>query len=320
MKLVAFDPGYGAVKIFHEGGSLQMPSAVAVDGGRRVTGMLGLKARRPPLEVTLPEGRFFVGEGAHDWGRPVESLDFGRLTGSPEMRALFCGAMTRAGIEGEAELVVGLPVEAMSGPEAPGTVQAVKAFLRGVWIWSAEGRERRLEVREVLVTGQPAGALFDYFLDMDGQPLSERRAEFASEIGIINIGMNTLDLMAARKGELIQRLTGGETLGVRRLLALLNPDGLYTLAELDERLRARQLDLSEALPVWEREVLGFIERQWGKAFRRFARVIAVGGGALLLGHALARRFDRIWIPPDPVMATARGLLKFARKQAGRREA
>jgi hypothetical protein len=318
MKLVAFDPGYGAVKVFHEGGSLQMPSAVAVDGGRRVTGMLGLRARRPPLEVALPEGRFFVGEGAHDWGRPVENLDFERLTGSPEMRALFCGAMTRAGIEGEAELVVGLPVEAMSGPEAPGIIQAVKAFLRGVWIWSAEGRERRLEVREVLVTGQPAGALFDYFLDMDGQPLPERRGEFASEIGIINIGMNTLDLMAARKGELVQRLTGGETLGVRRLLALLNPDGLYTLAELDARLRRKELDVRPALPIWTREVLGFIERQWGRGWRRFARIIAVGGGALLLSDALAERFEgKLFVPDDPVISTSRGLYKLGRQRQRR---
>ncbi|WP_376791498.1 hypothetical protein [Thermoflexus sp.] len=319
--LAAFDPGYGAVKLAFDGGTVLLPSAVAADGGRTIRAMAGLRARRPPLEVTLPDGqRFFVGEGAHDWGRPVENLDFERLTGSPEMRALFYGALTAAGIEGPLRLMVGLPIEVLSGPDAEAAVRAVKAFLRGPHRWIASGRERAVEVADVGVTGQPVGALFDYFLDDSGAFVPERRADFSKEIGVINIGMNTVDLLAARQGVLVQRMTGGETLGVRRLLSLLNPDGLYTLAELDERLRARQVDLSGALPIWEREVLGFIERQWGKAFRRFARVIAVGGGALLLGPALARRFDRIWIPDDPVMATARGLLKFARKQAQRREA
>jgi hypothetical protein len=319
--LAAFDPGYGAVKLAFEGGTVLLPSAVAADGGRAVRSMAGLRARKPPLEVALPDGpRFFVGEGAHDWGRPVENLDFERLTGSPEMRALFYGALTAAGLEGPLRLMVGLPIEVLSGPDAEGVVRAVKAFLRGFHRWTARGREWAVEVTEVGVTGQPVGALFDYFLDDSGVFIPERRADFQREVGVLNIGMNTVDLLVSRSGALVQRMTGGETLGVRRLLALLNPDGLYTLAELDERLRAHQLDLSEALPVWEREVLGFIERQWGKAFRRFARIIAVGGGALLLGPALARRFDRIWIPEDPVMATARGLLKFARKQAGRREA
>jgi len=287
-----------------------MPSAVAVYSSRRVTGVFGLKTGRPPLEVALPEGRFFVGEGAHDWGQPVENLDFQRLTGSPEMKALFCGAMTRAGVEGSVELIVGLPVEAMTGPEASATV---KAFLRGVWAWTADGRERRLEVREVTVTSQTAGALFDYFLDLDGRLIPERRGEFACQIGILNIGMNTLDLMVVQKGEVIQRMTGGETLGVRRLLSMLDPDGLYTIAEMDTRLRRRELDLAAALPIWEREVFRFIEKQWRRSWRRFARIIAVGGGALLLARPLAERFEgKVFLPDDPVMATARGMWKLLR--------
>lgn len=319
-KLVAFDPGYGAIKVFWEGGSLQIPSAVAVDGGRRVAKMVGLKTQRPPLEVILHEGRFFVGDGAHDWGRPIENLDFERLTGSPEMRALFCAAMTRAQVKGEADLVIGLPVEALTGPEAVRTISAVKAAWSGEWIWAAEGRERRLEVREVMVTGQPVGALMDYFLDLDGRPIPERRKEFSGEVGILNIGMNTLDLMMARKGELVHRLTGGETLGVRRLLSLLNPDGLYTLAELDARLRRKELDPRPALAIWEREVFGFIERQWGRSWRRFARILAVGGGTMLLARSIMERFEgKAFIPDDPVVTTARGLYKLGRARLmGRR--
>jgi hypothetical protein len=160
---------------------------------------------------------------------------------------------------------------------------------------------------EAILTGQPVGALFDYFLDESGQVIKERRGEFDREIGILNIGKNTVDLLGVRRGEAISRLTRGERLGVRRLLELVNPDKLYTLAELDERLRAGQLEL----PIWQSEVVGFIEAHWGKLTARFARIIAVGGGILLLGNYLSRRFPNLWIPDEPLLSQARGLYKYA---------
>ena len=35
---------------------------------------------------------------------------------------------------------------------------------------------------------------------------------------------------------------------------------MYSLGELEVLLRAGKLDVREALPIWEREVTGFIER------------------------------------------------------------
>jgi hypothetical protein len=43
---------------------------------------------------------------------------------------------------------------------------------------------------------------------------------------------------------------------VRRLLELVNTEGLYTLGELDGLLRNGQLETRSALPVWGREVSG----------------------------------------------------------------
>ena len=83
---LAFDPGYGNVKVFTEAGGVVMQSAVSIAGERLITRMTGVRIRRPPLRVSTSAGEFYVGEGAHDWGRPVENLDFDRLNGSPEMR------------------------------------------------------------------------------------------------------------------------------------------------------------------------------------------------------------------------------------------
>jgi hypothetical protein len=66
------------------------------------------------------------------------------------------------------------------------------------------------------------------------------------------------------------------------------------------------------LPVCGSEVVGHIERRWGTAYKRFAAVVVVGGGALLLKDELLGRFNgRCVVPFEPVMAVARGLHKLA---------
>jgi hypothetical protein len=292
---------------------LQFASAVSVDGERAVSAMAGLRVSKPPLKITVDGRSFFVGPRAHDWGRPVENLDPERLTGSPELQALLYGAMFKANLPQEPiTLMVGLPVDALTGTDAKRTVQAVKDFFRGKHDWQANDQPCHMEVVDVRATSQPAAGLFDYLLDDEGRFIPERKAhDFPAELGILNIGMNTMDLLVVRGGVVVQKFTAGETLGVRRLLEMINRDGAYSLAELDEQLRAGRLDIAAFLPVYEREALGFVERQWGKTFTRFRRVITIGGGVLLLGNALLRRFGgRIHVSDDPVLATARGLYKF----------
>jgi hypothetical protein len=57
--------------------------------------LVGLRATQRPLHIENARGAFYVGHGAHGFGRPVQNLDFDRLTGSPEMLALFHGALTQ---------------------------------------------------------------------------------------------------------------------------------------------------------------------------------------------------------------------------------
>jgi hypothetical protein len=91
-----------------------------------------------------------------------------------------------------------------------------------------------------------------------------------------------------------------------------NGQRLYSLGEMDILLRAGQLDLSTALPIWEREVTGVIERQWGNAWRRFSAVLIMGGGAILLKNSLPHRFNgKGFVPENPVQAIARGLYKMS---------
>jgi len=320
------DLGMGAMKLFDKAGGVQLPAFVAIGGAAPVRRTLGLAATKPALHITVGNQPYLVGLHAHDQGRPIENLDYERLTGSPEIRALFYAALTErirayGPLDAPIACLVGLPLEPLTGDEAKSTVAAVRKWLKGDHVWKADGMEQSITVADVQVTSQPAGALFDYLLDDEARFIPERKGHMTKELGIVSVGFNTIELLAVRDKTPVQRFTAGSTVGVRRLLELLNREGHYSLGELDALLRAGALDTSEALPLWAREVTGVIERTWGRQWRRFARILVVGGGAMLLGDHLTGRFEGKAIVPDqPILAIARGLYKQAeaRAQAVRR--
>ena len=310
------DLGMGANKLFGSSGGLQMLSQVATNGTQHLLNATGLRQRQRPLEIKTEHGSFYIGEGAHDYGRPVENLDFDRLTGAPEMRALLYGSLMRyqqqyGPIHLPVVMMVGLPLQMMSGDTAKEYANQVRQWLKGIHTWQADGQEQRIEIAEVKLTPQPVGALFDYVLDENGKFVPERASLLKQEVGILSVGFNTLELLVVRDRAPVERFTVGQTVGVRRLLELVNPSGAYSLGELDTLLRGGRLDIEAVLPVWAREINGEIEKRWGTALKRFARVIVVGGGALLLKDALTRQFNgKAVLSDEPVLSISRGLYKL----------
>lgn len=313
IQTIAVDPGFGNTKIAGKQGELILQSAVASDGTRRVSQIAGLKAARKPMLIEIKgEGAFYVGAGAHAVGRPIQNLDMDRLSGSPEMRALLYGAFTKYGTPNKLNIVVGLPIEPLMGEGAAAVKRKVRKFLRGAHAWQADGKRYSVDIGSVSVTSQPVGCMYDFLLNDDGTTDRDREQMLAQgEIGIFSVGMNTIDLLVVQGGSPVGRFTSGQTLGIRRLLRLADRNQMYSLAELDDLLRRRALDLTEALPTWSREVLGQIEDSWGEQFKRFTVIVAAGGGVGLLRRALSDKFGvKMHIPDDPVIATARGMYKY----------
>lgn len=315
-----FDMGMGALKVWSAPGGLQLVSQVASNGhGHLMEGITGLKSRTRPMLVRGEFGSFYVGDGAHEHGRPVENLDFDRLTGAPEMRALLYAAWAQyqhehGPFDEPLALMVGLPLQMMTGDLARDYQKGVKGWLMGTHEFEVDGITHRVEVDAVKQTSQPVGALFDYVLDHRGQMIGERGDALLDEVGVISVGFNTVELLVVKERGAVERFTRGNTLGVRRLLELINRDGLFSLGELDAKLRANRMksELKQAMPVWVREVNGEIEKVWGVSHRRFAKVLIVGGGALLLREALTVQFaHKAWVPDDAVLAIARGLWKLS---------
>ena len=325
MITIGIDMGMGATKLWAGYGGISVQSTVAAATAQDVSKLAGFRSAQRPTLIEIDGAGYYVGPGAHDWGRPIENLNYDRMTGVPETRALvyaaLTGHMSKYGPPADrtASLLVGLPLEPLTGEAAQENIRAVRNWLRGEHIWHADGAEYRLTVETVTVTSQPSAAMLDYALDSGGYWLPDRRAQLRGEMGIITVGFNTLEILSVRNQTVIPGMTGGSTQGVRRLLEILNMDGLYTLGELDTMLRAGQLDTRAAIPAWGREVTGAIEKRWGRRWRRFGVVIAVGGGALLLHDTLVRHFEgRVYIPEEPVMSVARGLYKTGRMRANRK--
>jgi hypothetical protein len=320
--VVGIDPGAGGLKVFTGAAGTQLPAQVAADGTRlQQADVVGLAQAQPPIHVNTPAGDYWVGSRAHRWGRPLESLDHSRFRGSPGIAALFYGTLEQHLQQHDTDLqqvekaYVGLPQQAVS---VPGLVDDVRAWLTGEHRWRVDGGpRRRLELRDVKVTTQPAAALFDYLLDAQGQFVTQRKRHFKREVGIISVGMSTVELLVVQEGKPVPRFTHAENAGVRRLLRLLDPRGHYSRGELDDKLRAGAFNgqLADALNVWGAEINGLIEEHWesgSRTWERFASVVVVGGGAHLLRHALTRKLaGKAYIPDDPVLAIARGLWKMA---------
>lgn len=312
---MGLDAGMGAIKIWSDHGGLDVLSQVAVAGSGHLEGMLGLKSDKRPMVISTADGDFYVGMKAHNFGRPIENLDFDRLIGSPEMRALVYGAWTKyiqahGNFNAPLSVMVGLPLQTM-GDAMKDYRKAMKAWLMGSHEWSADGVRYGLGVERVRLTSQPVGALFDAVMDDGAQVIPAVRSLLTDEVGVLSVGFNTLEFMVVEDQAATERFTGGEKLGVRRLLELLNPKGAFSLGELDVKLRHGDLKHKEKLPIWAREVNGAIERVWGDALDRFAAVLVVGGGAVLLGDALMLRGKGV-VAQEPVMSIAHGLWKLDR--------
>jgi hypothetical protein len=248
-------------------------------------------------------------------GRVSTRLDYGRFTGSPEMRALFYAALSNAGILSRdgVSLTVGIPLGFVSGDDVKTRVGALREWMSGQHEWQEGKRERSANIVNVNILSQPHAAYLDHVFDMNG---SQTNNALAGEVGIVSLGFNTMELMVIEDGKPSRRFSGSDKVGVRRLLESINATfgNAYNLAELDLKLRAGKLDIRNAAHTWNSEIAAAIERMWDGADRRFTQIIAVGGGLRFANDTLKSIFgSRLVVPEDSVLSIARGLYKFGVK-------
>jgi hypothetical protein len=62
MTTLAFDPGYGAIKLYGPHGGFTMQSLASIAAGKTVRRMAGLHVANPPMWIEGKNGVFYVGE------------------------------------------------------------------------------------------------------------------------------------------------------------------------------------------------------------------------------------------------------------------
>lgn len=320
--LIANDPGSSGLRLFGEAGHVNQSAHVAANGSGHIIKLAGLRQRKPPVRITADQvPPLYVGDTAAQFGTAIDNLDHDRQTGTPEMKAVLYAALTQyqrqyghfAGAP--IQIGVALPNQFISGEQAEDNKALVKAWMTGLHTWFADGEPYSANLADVRPTSQAAAAMFDYLLDDAGEWIPARKAAFRGEIGVISIGFDTVELMVVQNKSVVPAFTSGDKIGARELLRLHDPRGLYGISELEPQLRAGAIDVSAHLPIWERKITGFIDAKWRTTWRRFAAVVIVGGGAVLLKDTLPAKFNgKACVPDQPVLAVSRGLYKLMLNQ------
>ena len=337
---IGLDPGFGAFKAAnpgHDSNSPLVASVVSVVGvgqtdlGLLSLGDLGRRRSRQPDKVTFGGVCYLAGENVARYARPIQRMDFLRLSDGPELRALFYDVIHRLLGQGQhrANLMVGLPVEVMADREqALATLRMLRAWMVGRHAFAVNGFQASLDVADVRVMAQPAGTFFAWGLDDVGK-WTQAKTGLKAPVAICDVGFNTLDAFVVEGGEVVGRFTQGDTAGMRRAaeliinavktsygvdLSLHEADAL--VQEKRPRLYTAQgeVDLhsivDQALDATTAAVITFLERHWGNG-RQLTHLLFTGGGAQVLREDLLRQYPHGIVLPDPVTANALGLARYA---------
>ena len=338
---LGLDPGFGGFKVVEATGeghrSVHLPSVVGVgdtDTGLLTLGSLGARRNgQQPLSVAWDRACYLAGHRVSSFARPIERMDFLRLSEGPELRALTYAAIGSLLGSGEhiVSLMLGLPVEVMAERKrATATVKGLREWLLGEHRFTLDGSPIDLTVASIKAIAQPAGAFFAWGLNDTGHWM-RTASDLRAPVGICDIGFNTLDLFAVEGGQVVARFTGGDTLGLRRAAELLighvrrehgmalslhEADALFSdrrpQVHTPNGLANMQAAARQALDATAGEILGFVESRWGQG-RQFAYLLFTGGGAEALRPELTRLYPHGLVLPAPVTANALGLARYAQR-------
>lgn len=310
-KIFAADPGFGDTKVNVDGKSASMASAIARVKQIGMAG-IGMKTASQALTIEMNWEKYAIGDGAWHWGNILTNRDYSALS-SPERRALVFGTLSLILDPGTYEfetMVIGLPVPLlMDETQGQAIIGGLKAY-KGIHHFTTNKGEYNLTINKLKALAQPVGAYADWLLDDE---VKIRKNGRQAEVAVLDIGMNTLDMYVIQDANILPRFIGGDKVGVRRLLEILNTNG-HEPEELDAQMRSGRLRPSkDQLESWLSEILASIERTWPN-LRRFSTIIPAGGGSVVLGDmlrlALISKGAAVSWPENPGLTNVRGLWKW----------
>lgn len=239
-------------------------------------------------------------------------------------KALFYAALLQSGQEVVDRVVTGLPVSQANDPEQR---RELSEFLKGVHQITPK---RQVEVKDVLVVPQPAGAYMDIVSTTEDQALLE--AIQHGKTVVLDPGFLTCDYVKLEEGAILDKSSGTSTKAMSRLLQVMDDlikddHGGSPGAEIIERaLRtnadfvyvfSKRVELAEYVDSAAKEVAKDALTSMRRTMRDEGMrdgglnadvVLLAGGGATAYREAAESLFNRsrILVAENSVSANARG--------------
>jgi hypothetical protein len=236
--IFAVDPGFGETKINVDGKSASLTSAIARLKQIGMAG-IGMKTASKAMNIQMGWETYAIGDGAWNWGEVLTNRDYSALS-SPERRALVFGTLSTILDPGTHEfdtMVIGLPVPLLLDETQSQTIMGGLKAYKGTHQFNTDKGTYNLTINKLKALAQPVGAYADWLLDDE---LHIRKNGRQAEVAVLDIGMNTLDMFVVQDANILPRFIGGDKVGVRRLLEILNTNG-HEPEELDAQMRSGRL-------------------------------------------------------------------------------
>lgn len=337
MNTYAIDVGFGNVKGMSSNGKHCLFPAVIGDFSP-ISFTLGAQNQQDPLShiaIGYNYRRYFVGSAALKQAEARNTVDRDR-TISDEGRVLLITALSILSKERSEDirLVVGLPEMHYESMKEEYKEMALGIHEVDILDFSGEVIDhRRFNVKDVAVIPQPKGTYFDFFLNADGSFNSDRKKYAVGNIGVIDIGFNTLDLTRIDGLDPVGKRSTSYPLGMFGAFQELSNE-IYQMfgveippEELEPFVQRREIFVfGQRRPIHEQmkvaftshseKILSRVKSFWPDRWE-LTKVLITGGGSVYLGDYLKGEFKGVAeVTSNPVFANVSGYLKYARRLWG----
>lgn len=325
--LAAVDVGYSHTKGATDGRREIFPSVLGEVQQAHLE--LDLAERNGYIQIETEHGAWLVGDAALEQSGTRTRRQDRRWIETPEYEALLLASIAQlTGATGvTVELVTGLPVSYF--PDRGRLTETLK----GVHTVKLAGRKRRqrLDIAQVVILPQGLAAVLSEALDERGKIRPGPVAEGA--VGLVDVGGVTVNIATFRELREIARQTVSIDAGAWGPLAEIGkrinaayPGQELRGHEVAEAVRSGAIrhfgearDVSgiaeDVLRPFARQILAEATQVWGSAARLDILLVA-GGGAELVGPALAAEFPHVRVLDNPQWANVKGYLRFGRRHFG----
>jgi plasmid segregation protein ParM len=283
-----------------------------------------MASRDGDLVVSVNGGTAYaVGDTALRQGGQARATLAPSRTRTPEMAALFAAGLgcVASPAGGALRVVTGLPPESLNADKP----WLESAYVR-TWEFELNGEPRRVDVGQLVVIPQGAGAYFDHLLTMT---VLQPQTPPDGAVAIIDIGYLTVDFVMIEDGELVTSATGSlrggmaavyrrcaETLAQRyplvaeeRVVEQVLRDGV--VHHMGERCPVDRSLVRNVFLAFAERILARAQSLWSSKGNTIKLVLLCGGGAPVVETMLRQRWPHVQMLKDPARANVRGYLKVA---------